>query len=105
MAATGTVRKNLPIGHTERLIIGSIALDNSYPTGGYALSLTGVRRIEALWPCGGSGAANGYDYEWDAAAQKAKAYRTDQIDDPQEEVPAATDLSAVTALQFVAIGK
>ena len=102
-----TPRQITDIGGNHKLILGtiSIAADNSWLAAGEVITVTGVERIEELIITGGSGAANSYSFEWNADDQKLLAFRTDQVDDPKEAVPDTTDLSALTALRFLAIGQ
>ncbi len=100
MAAVVTVKKKVSIGDTENLIYGKIAFDASYPTGGEAIAITGVEKIDTLISPG----SGGYSFAFDDATQKLLAYRTDQVDDPQEQVPDTTDLAALTAIPFIAVG-
>jgi hypothetical protein len=104
MAATATVHKSVSLGDSLFLYMGTIALDNSALAAGEPIDVSANNRFERLIVTGGSGAANGYRHEWDSANQALKSYRTDQVDDAQEAVPDTTDLSALTALEFVAFG-
>lgn len=105
MAAVATVEKTIEIGSTERLVIGTLALDDSYPTGGEAVAIAGIETIDKLFASG-----YGYVYEWDRAAQKLEVrQQTDPADGggadvPLVEVGSTDDLSAVVAAPFIAIG-
>ena len=107
MAAAVTERLQAKLGGDTNLelVIGSIAFDNSYPTGGEAIAITGIERIEALDVIGGTG---GYSFSWDVTNQKLLAYYNDYdagADGAHIQVPNTTDLSALTAVQFVAWGQ
>ena len=104
MAATATVQTTVEIGGSKRLYYGTIAFDSSYPTGGEAIDVGSNERLDVVF-CGTYPSATvGYLFSWDAANQKLRAHRTDQVDDPAEEVPDTTDLSALTSIPFLAIG-
>jgi hypothetical protein len=101
MAATGTVIKKYSLGRTGQLIIGTVLMDSSYPTGGEAVTFTDVEYIHALLPF----PTAGYVGEWDKANGKLKVYRGDNdnaADAPLVEVANAVDLSAVT-FTFLAV--
>lgn len=91
MAATKSLRISVP---NPRMGIIDVKLDNSYPTGGYALAPSdfGLTAIEMVL----TQAVGGYDYEYDYSTKKLKAYRVNTTGAVLGEVPAATDLSAVT---------
>lgn len=100
MAAVATVTKKLPLTATENMYIGTIAWDSTYPAGGEVISITGCERIEHL-----SATGSGYVGEWLQASQKLKLYygNYDAADGPLIE-NATADISAVTAMPFVAVG-
>jgi hypothetical protein len=104
--ASITGLRDIPIGQTEHLYTGTIDFDSSYPTGGEALDLASNTRIETLI----AQSKSGYVFEWDAANQKLLAYRQKDpaaaggADIALPQVANATDLSAVTGVQFIAIG-
>lgn len=78
--------------------VGTVALDNSYPTGGYSIALNqfGLQnRVDILL----AEDAKGYGFEWDYTNKKLKAYSTGGT-----EVTNATDLSAITALHVLVRG-
>lgn len=109
MAAVATILEDIPLGGTRHLYRGTIAMDSSYPTGGEALDPSANTRFDFLLAKGGGAAASGlgYQFEWDAANQKLVATYGDNnnaSDGPLIEVPNATDLSAQTAIPFIAIG-
>jgi hypothetical protein len=109
MAVAATVHSTGKLGGDTNLELKigtiSIAGDASWLAAGEAITGLGWDRTERLIITGGSGAANAYSWEWDSANQVLKAYRTDQVDDPAEAVPDTTDLSALTALEFLAVGQ
>lgn len=85
----------------------NLPLDNSYPAGGYTLVEEALRLLtldEREIISLNSQGSQGFTITWNAATNKLMVFRTDQIDDPEEEVPAATDLSAIT-LQIMSISK
>jgi hypothetical protein len=97
MAATATVLKKYSLGRTGQLIIGKIAWDNSYPTGGEALTITDVEyvhHIEVL-PTADN------DFVWDLSATSPKIKA--RVSATGAEVANAVDLSALTDVRFVAI--
>lgn len=109
MAAVATILKDIPIGQSEHLYIGTIALDSSYPTGGEAIDPSANTRFDYLNAKGGGTTASGlgYGFEWDAANQKLVVTIGDNdnaADAPGVQVPNTTDLSAITAVPFFAIG-
>ena len=101
MAAVATVTKKYGIGGTATLFIGTIAWDATYPSGGEVISISGCERAEFVWAAG-----SGYVGEWDQNDQKLKLYYGDNnnaADGPLIE-NATADISAVTAMPFIAIG-
>lgn len=98
MAATLTVREQIPIGSSKVLELGTVTLDNSYPTGGEAIDATGDLGYDTMIFESGTVVLN-----WDKANQKVIAYWGNAgTASVLPEVTATTDLSAVTA-QFMAI--
>lgn len=104
MAATATVVKKFSLGGTANLYVGTIAFDSSYPTGGEAIDISsGNETLEFVH----AQIEGGYAFSWDKANQKLIAWYGDYnnaSDGVLIEVPNATDLSALTAIDFVAIG-
>lgn len=104
MAATVTsVFSGSVLGAKQRVSVTTVTGDASYATGGYAISgnQVGFNRITAVVPV----ANTGYIPVWDATNSKLKVFYSDNnnaSDGPLIEVPAATDLSAVsfTVLAF-----
>jgi hypothetical protein len=102
MAVVATEEKRIPLGLTESLSIGTIALDNSYPTGGEVIAIDKMEKIDRLFVQGG-----GYIFEFVPSSQKLKVLIGDNnnaADAPAVESANAADLSAVTAAQYIAIG-
>jgi hypothetical protein len=98
MAATLTVIESVPLGASRVLDIGTVAFDNSYPTGGEPIDATGDLGYDVMFFEGGPVTAS-----WDKANQKVLAYWGNAgTASLHPEVTATTDLSAVT-LQFLAI--
>lgn len=87
-------------------LFGTITLDNSYPTGGYALagilkdtdtgaeSVEWIRQLKVELP--------GYEGRWDRQNQKLLLYQQSAATGALTQVPNATDLSALTNLPFEA---
>jgi len=88
----------------KRAVTGTIAFDASYPTGGETVSEQdlGVTNAEfvLMQPVAG------YVFSYDLANQKVLAYWVDTTVDgsPMLQVPATTDLSALVAVPYLAIG-
>lgn len=103
MAAVVTVAGTEPLGE-RNLYWGTIALDASYPTGGEALDVSGNESFDIVL-CTHNG---GYSFDFVKSSQKLIAYYADNnnaSDGPQIQVPDTTDLSAITAIPFIAIGQ
>jgi hypothetical protein len=105
MAATvTTVFSGSVFGAKQRITVTTVLGDASYATGGYAITANqvGFSRITAVLAVG---ANTGYVPSWDATNSKLKVFYADNnaaSDSALIEVPAATDLSAVsfTVLAF-----
>lgn len=85
-------------------IKGTLAFDSSYPTGGETLikSQVGLQTIDRM-----NIQAAGYVCQYDSANNKVLVYYGDNnnaSDGPLIEVPNTTDLSALTAVPFEAVG-
>lgn len=106
MAATVTITQDFSIGETKTLYHGTIALDDSYPTGGEALDLTGNEKFDVLI----AQSEGGYVFSFNPSDQKLLAYRQKDPGDAGgadialPQVANTTDLSALTAINFIAIG-
>lgn len=101
--ATANVELDIQIESGQHLYIGTITMDSSYPTGGEAIDVSGNERFKKLIPQSKAG----YIFSWDAANQKLLAYYADYdavADGALIQVPNTTDLSAVTGIDFIAIG-
>ncbi len=79
----------------DRLWIGKMTFDASYPTGGESLAaLVPESKILSMWGASGGG----YKYEFDYDNQKLKVMQGDNdngSDAPAVEVPNETDLSSL----------
>lgn len=106
MAATVVVDHDIPIGKTEHLYSLTIALDNSYPTGGYSIDPSGNSSLDTVV----AGNKGGYGFAWSRSTQKLLVYwqkdpaNAGGADIPMPEVANGADLSAVTTLHALAIG-
>lgn len=89
----------------KRAVVGTIAFDSSYPTGGESLTAAniglGVIDHMTIEPKGG------YVFEYDYANKKVLAYVEEAVaaGGPLLEVANAVDLAAVTGVKFRAVGK
>lgn len=107
MALTVTISQFGPSGNMNR-VVGTLAFDASYPTGGESLTAANVGLASAypikVQPYGG------YVFDYDATNSKVRAYRqtdpadTGGADVALVEVADTTDLSALTAVPFEALG-
>lgn len=96
MAATISVKDRLKLSNAFATVT-DVTFDSSYVTGGLAVDpgSLGLESV-ALLQASNSG---GYAFEYDYTNKKLKAYRADYdavADGPLVEVPATTNLSAVT---------
>lgn len=106
MAVTAT--KLLEIhANKKRVVFGSLAWDNSYPTGGEAITLNqlGLSVLEQLLPF----PSLGYVPSWDGSESSPLVllYWVDTTVDgaPLAEVADTTDVSAITEMPVIAIGR
>jgi hypothetical protein len=81
-----------------------VTLDNSYPTGGEAVTaaqcqLASITSAIVMQDAGAD--TNSVRATWDHTNLKIMCWRTDQVDDFQEQIPNATDLSTVTLYMWV----
>lgn len=82
----------------------SMAFSGTYTTGGEsptngwlkALELPASGKVTDFNPQFGGGAAVGVGAQYDRTNNKVLLFRTDQIDDFNEELPAATSLTGIT---------
>lgn len=81
----------------KRVVVGTAAFDNSYPTGGepVILSQIGTRQVDSFFAY----PLNGYTFQYDAVANKLLAYSASGV-----EAANTTDLSALTAVPIVVVG-
>lgn len=105
MAATVTNTARLKTNNGQ-IVISTVLLDSSYPTGGEAITANqlGLGTIQGVLVAGN---AAGYGAEWVAADNKLKMYHVDNNaagDSAMIEVPDETDLEAVT-VTVLAIGR
>lgn len=83
------------------IYFGSIAFDNSYPTGGESITLPFTPVLVIIEP------SAGYIFQWDYDNKKVKAFYADYdavADGELIEVADTTDLSALDDVRFVAFG-
>jgi len=88
--------------------VWSVAADNSYPTGGWALAKSTLGYAATNDPEFNVQAENsaGYVLEYDHTNSKLKAYRQTAATGALAEVPNTTDLSsAITAARVAAVGR
>lgn len=111
MAAVVTVTDSWDAGGNRTEYLGTIAMDNSYPTGGEPIDVANNERFAFLNAVGGGTTATGagYLYQFDAPNQKLVAFRQKDpgnaggADIALPEVGNTTDLSAQTAIPFRAL--
>jgi hypothetical protein len=88
--------------YNGKICFGSIAFDSSYPTGGE--TVTGIPFTPDVFL---ASPTSGYVFEYDATNNKLLAYYADYdavADGALIQVADETDLSALTAVPFVAFG-
>lgn len=99
MAITvATVIPATKVGFKKRMSVTNITFDDSYPTGGEAVTPgnLGLTKIEAVIINGNTG----HNLQWDQANKKIKAYYADYdavADGALIQVPDTTDLATVVA--------
>lgn len=103
MGLTVAVTSNQVVG-ARRQVVGTVAFDSSYPTGGEALTpatlgLIAVDHINVP-------AKSGYTFEYDYTNKKLLAYWVDTSVDgaAQAQVVDTTNLSTLTGVRFEAFG-
>lgn len=104
MAATLTVTERVDIGGNKTRIYGTIALDNSYPTGGEAIDSSTDENFKYLISAGGGTTAKGLGlvFYWDEVNQKLViCWNGDATPAALPEVTNTTDLSARTAVPVI----
>ena len=91
----------LPSENGKTLVVGTVLFDNSYPTGGEAITAAnfGLSRIDAVVVGSNSGA--GVDAVWDAANSKLKLFDEDGTSGISAEFASTGDASANTATILV----
>lgn len=91
-------------GGQLKILTGSIAFDSSYPTGGEAMDISDMfTDLKAVF----FESKRGYVFEYDYDNKKVKAMMGNNdgaADGPLVEVADKTDLSALTAVKFLAVG-
>lgn len=93
---------NSAIARGMNIEVGTIAFDSSYPTGGEALSFEGFTPTAVMVQSSG-----GYVFSWDSTNAKVLAYYADYdgaADGALIQVANETNLAALTAVQYIAIG-
>lgn len=104
MAATPTVLKSeINENKTSSVLTGTftVALDSSYPTGGYSLTAAGLGFTTLDYVRAYESASNTRRYVYDHGNSKLMAF----VSATEAEVANGVDLSAVTALRLLAIGR
>jgi len=83
--------------------IATIDFDSSYPSGGEALTPAdlALREIKTLIV----ESKDGYQFEYDYANEKVKAFEAGADGGALDEVADSTDLSSVTGVHVVALGR
>ena len=103
MAASVSITTGPEVPGSRKEVVGVITLDSSYVTGGEAVTLAqlGLSRLDYLVVTAGVG----YLPTWDGSLTSPKilVYRQTAVTGAFAEVPATTDVSAVT-VRFLAIG-
>lgn len=94
---TKSSRGSDSIGRRRRIVV-TLTLDNSYPTGGYAITAAALgaanaRTIEGAELLGGNAIGGGLTPIWDYVNGKLMLWRTGAVNAVGEQVPNATDVS------------
>ena len=91
-------------GGQLKILTGSIAFDGEYPTGGEPMDISDMfTSLKAVF----FESKGGYVFEYDYGNKKVKAMvgnNDNATDGPLVEVANETDLSALTAVKFLAVG-
>lgn len=104
MALTITATSALPLdvwGQTEVRFVNAVPAAADYATGGYSLTAgTGISlgTIYYVIPLSGQG---GYVLQWSTATNKLLVYQQSAATSALTQVPAATDLSALTFVLMI----
>lgn len=96
MAATFSYVTKRSVGSRYE-IAGDLTLDNSYPTGGYAVTPALFRHRNTITKIDPTPTVGGYTLLYIPSTLKIKVFRNGAINSPMAEVPATTDLSAEVA--------
>lgn len=96
MAATFSFLTKRAVGSRYE-IAGDITLDNSYPTGGYAVTAALFKHRNSISTIPATISAGGYTLVYVPSTSKIKVFRVGAINSPLAEVPNTTDLSAEVA--------
>ena len=108
MALTFTLDNGFPVRVGKRkLSCGTIAWDNSYPTGGEAVTVANFGFTTAIDSVVIIGGRAGYVADFDKTNSKILMYFADYdavADGPLIQCNDTRDLSALTATRFVAFG-
>lgn len=103
MAASVSITTGPEVPGNRKMVVGVITLDNSYATGGEAVTLAqlGLSRLDFLSVTAGIG----YLPTWDGSTSTPKilVYRQTAATGAFVEVPSTTDMSATT-VRFLAFG-
>jgi hypothetical protein len=106
MAAVVTVTDSWDTGGNRTEYIGTIAMDNSYPTGGEPIDVANNERFAWLHAAGGGTTASGagYVFQFDAPNQKLVVlWGNAGSASVLPEFTSTGDLSALTAIPFRAL--
>ncbi len=111
MAAAFTLVKSRDLGNGNKMVIGTLAFDDSYPTNGETVDLSsyfpgGTIDFVAADPVSAGGYVVGHDYGT-AAAGKFKVFTGDYdpaADSPLVECDNTANLAALTAVRVIVFG-
>ena len=106
MALTITIEQQFYISGGPSIRIGTITFDDSYPTGGEAITAANLNFSGGITNLIAEPSLGGYVPVWDKTNSKIKVLYGDynnSADGPLIEVPNAADLSTVT-VRFIAFG-
>lgn len=87
----------------ELTFSGTYSTGGEAPTNGFLKALEATR-FHIVHIEGGGAAATGVVPKYDYATNKVMLFRTDQVDDTLEELPAATAIAQVLRAEFVGEG-
>ena len=105
MALTWTLTKSRRIGNLK-MVTGTVAFDSSYPTGGEEVAVGDLGMVQDIEMIS-FGTAGGYVPTWDNTNSKIKVYygNYDAADGVLIDVPNETNISALSAVPFIAFGR